>query len=175
MRLLLMNWAIVLCSLVTACSELALTRSPEAEAMDVQKPHIQEPNVQAPNVQAPNEVEPSESMNQPEAFQPEASQPEASHPEASQPETPESGPSAQLIEDLKSILAAQTGIPSYAIMFVSAEAVEWPNSCLGAAKPGEMCAQVITPGYRVVLSTLDKQYELRTDRSGRTVKRKEQE
>ncbi len=33
---------------------------------------------------------------------------------------------------------------------ISVEPVDWPDACLGAAGPGEACAQVITPGYRIV-------------------------
>lgn len=34
---------------------------------------------------------------------------------------------------------------------VEAEAVLWPDACLGAAEPGELCAQVVTPGYRIII------------------------
>lgn len=34
---------------------------------------------------------------------------------------------------------------------ISVEAVDWPDACLGAARPDEACAQVITPGYRIVI------------------------
>ncbi len=33
---------------------------------------------------------------------------------------------------------------------------EWPNSCLGLAGPEEICSQVITPGYEVVLVTVEQ-------------------
>ena len=31
--------------------------------------------------------------------------------------------------------------------------VEWPNACLGCPEPDEVCAQVITPGRKIVLSS----------------------
>ncbi|MEX2225566.1 MAG: hypothetical protein WEB52_03850 [Dehalococcoidia bacterium] len=34
---------------------------------------------------------------------------------------------------------------------VSVEDVNWPTACLGAASAGEVCAQVVTPGYRIVI------------------------
>lgn len=43
------------------------------------------------------------------------------------------------------------------------EPVQWPDACLGAAKPGEICAQVITPGYRLQVEINGKLYELHTD------------
>jgi hypothetical protein len=67
-------------------------------------------------------------------------------------------------------LAAELGVPESQITIVSAEPVEWPDACLGAATEGEMCAQVITPGYRILLEANGKQYEVHTDASGRTVR-----
>jgi hypothetical protein len=32
------------------------------------------------------------------------------------------------------------------------EVVDWPNACLGAPRPEEACAEVITPGYRVFVA-----------------------
>lgn len=34
---------------------------------------------------------------------------------------------------------------------VAVEGVDWPDACLGAARPGEACAQVVTPGYRITV------------------------
>jgi hypothetical protein len=34
---------------------------------------------------------------------------------------------------------------------ISVEAVEWPDACLGAAREDEVCAEVVTPGYRIVV------------------------
>jgi hypothetical protein len=67
-------------------------------------------------------------------------------------------------------LAEKLGLPASQIAIVSVEAVEWPDACLGAAGEGEMCAQVITPGYRVVLEANGKQYEVHTDESGKNVR-----
>lgn len=86
----------------------------------------------------------------------------------------ESSPSAQLIEDLKALVAAETGIPSHEVSLVSSAPVEWPDACLGIPNSDELCAQVITPGYRVVLNTLDKQYELHTDRAGQNIRMKDE-
>ncbi len=46
------------------------------------------------------------------------------------------------------------------ISVLSVTATDWPDACLGRPKPGEACAQVVTPGYRV---------ELRLDISGTSV------
>jgi hypothetical protein len=58
------------------------------------------------------------------------------------------------------------------IEVVSVEPVEWPDACLGLAQAGEMCAQAITPGYRVLLSAAGQEYEFQTDETGESVRQK---
>ena len=53
---------------------------------------------------------------------------------------------------------------------VSAELVDWPDACLGIQTPGVMCAQVITTGYKVVLSANGQEYEFHTNESGDVVR-----
>ena len=48
-------------------------------------------------------------------------------------------------------LAAARGLAADQITIISAERVEWPNACLGVEPAGQMCAEVITPGYRILL------------------------
>jgi hypothetical protein len=68
------------------------------------------------------------------------------------------------------VLAAQAdlarlhGVPVTQVQIRIVEEREWPDSCLGLARPGEVCAQVITPGYRVVFAHDNLTYEYRTDR-----------
>ncbi len=53
---------------------------------------------------------------------------------------------------------------------VSAVYVAWPDSCLGVETPGVLCAQVITPGYQVILQAADTPFaEYHTDLNGRAV------
>jgi len=47
------------------------------------------------------------------------------------------------------------------------EAVDWPDACLGAPRADEVCAQVITPGYRVIVRQDDELIEYHTDRATR--------
>jgi len=49
---------------------------------------------------------------------------------------------------------------------LSVERVSWPDACLGAARPGEICAQVITPGYRVELERDGERIEYHASRAG---------
>jgi hypothetical protein len=50
---------------------------------------------------------------------------------------------------------------------VSVESVEWPNACLGLAGPDEVCAEVITPGYRVIVERDGERITYHTDLIGR--------
>jgi len=70
----------------------------------------------------------------------------------------------------RQILAQRLQLPLDAITIVSAEAVEWPDGCLGVAAAGVMCMQVITPGYRVTLETQGDTYVFHTDEAGGQVR-----
>ena len=61
-------------------------------------------------------------------------------------------------------LAQKLDIPVDSITVEKIETVEWPDASLGCAKPGRMYAQVITPGYLIVLSAQGQEYEYHTDR-----------
>jgi hypothetical protein len=52
------------------------------------------------------------------------------------------------------------------VVVESYEAAEWPDACLGLPGPGEACAGVLTPGWRVVLTLRDQTISLRTDDLG---------
>jgi len=83
--------------------------------------------------------------------------------------TPEPDPPYAVIAAEKE-LGQSLGLPIDEIEAVSYEQVEWPDSCLGLAKPDEQCLQVITPGWRVVLRAEGQQYVFRTDQNGDAVR-----
>ncbi len=60
-------------------------------------------------------------------------------------------------------LAHNLGIPASSAMLVSSTMTEWPDSCLGVAQQGIMCAQIVTPGYLIVLEAGGRQYEYHTN------------
>jgi hypothetical protein len=70
-------------------------------------------------------------------------------------------------------LASELGIAEDEIDVVSFSQEDWPDACLGLAETDEMCAQVITPGWRVVLSAEGQEYVYRTDESGESIRREE--
>ncbi len=59
-------------------------------------------------------------------------------------------------------LASNLGISENDVKLVSSTIVEWPDSCLGTALPGVLCAQVVTPGFLFVLEASGRQYEYHT-------------
>jgi hypothetical protein len=64
----------------------------------------------------------------------------------------------QLVEEVD-------GVDFDEIEVVSAEAVEWPDAALGCPQGGMMYAQVITPGYQIVLEADGEEYDFHTESS----------
>ncbi len=60
-------------------------------------------------------------------------------------------------------LAARLGVAAETIEVVSIEDVQWRDSSLGRPQAGMMYAQVITPGYRIVLRVNHRQYVYHAD------------
>jgi len=50
-------------------------------------------------------------------------------------------------------LAERLEVDRETIEVIAVEAVEWSDASLGCPEPGQMYAQVVTPGFRVVLET----------------------
>jgi hypothetical protein len=77
-----------------------------------------------------------------------------------------SGEEAAVVAHVTQVLADEPQINTDTIQVISVQAVEWPTACLGVQNPEMMCAQVITPGYRVLLNAADVQYEYHTNADG---------
>lgn len=74
---------------------------------------------------------------------------------------------AQMI--VSNVLAEALGLDVAEISFISTEAVDWPDGCLGAARPGMMCTQAIVPGFRIVMEAGGLEYEYRTNQDASQV------
>jgi hypothetical protein len=82
-------------------------------------------------------------------------------------ETPTSGggvPAAALVA--QKALAQQQGIPLDQVQIQTIENMDFTDSCLGVPRPGEVCAQAITPGLRVQLAAQGMLYVFHTDFAG---------
>jgi hypothetical protein len=66
-------------------------------------------------------------------------------------------------------LARRLDLASDVIRAASVEAAEWPDASLGCPQPGEMYAQVITPGFRIVLEAQGVSYEYHADSERRVI------
>ncbi len=80
-----------------------------------------------------------------------------------QPAAPTAGPAEPPAVILaKEDLAQRLGIPADDITTRSVEAVNWPDASLGCPQPDMMYAQVVTPGYRIVLEARGQAYTYHT-------------
>lgn len=112
-----------------------------------------------PLASAKGEATPSrEPSAAPPASTPATAQPEVEYPAAVLA-------AVQALSKSKAIAASQVEILSF-------EEVTWRNSCLDLAGPGEMCLQVLTRGYRVMLRADGEEFEFHTDEKGQNVRQK---
>lgn len=68
-----------------------------------------------------------------------------------------------VVDIAKNDLAQRLNISVEQIQLVKQEKVDWPNSGLGYEEKGMAYAQVITPGFRIILKAGDKLYEYHSD------------
>jgi len=71
----------------------------------------------------------------------------------------------QLVAQAKEDLGRRLTIPVDQIELLEVQEVVWPDASLGCPQPGMMYAQVITPGYRVVLKAGGQTKEYHADAS----------
>jgi hypothetical protein len=67
-------------------------------------------------------------------------------------------------------LAINLDVNPCTLVIASAEAFEWPDTCLGVPTEGESCAQAMTAGYIGMLQNRTAQYEYRVDQTGNNVR-----
>ncbi|MFN8471805.1 MAG: hypothetical protein U0822_06390 [Anaerolineae bacterium] len=92
-------------------------------------------------------------------------------PQAATPPQPESAKppatgSATAVANAQADLARRLGIAPASIAVAQAESVTWPDASLGCPQPGVMYMQIVTPGYRVVLSAGGREYDYRATSDG---------
>lgn len=76
--------------------------------------------------------------------------------------SPEPAPSGLVEEAVIKQLAANLGLQENDISVISTEETEFGDACLGVAMEGVMCAQVVTPGWVIVLEANGIQYKYHT-------------
>jgi hypothetical protein len=63
-----------------------------------------------------------------------------------------------LVREARRLLSGQLGVVDSEITTVAVEPRDWPDTGLGCPEPGRAYAQVITPGYRIVLGHGGERY-----------------
>jgi len=66
-------------------------------------------------------------------------------------------------------LARATGHAPQEIEVLAYRAVIWPDACLGIEQPGQVCAEVETPGWLIDASLAGRVYHLHSDESGAAI------
>jgi hypothetical protein len=74
--------------------------------------------------------------------------------------------SVDAVLDARLHLATRLGRSFESVREVSVEDVAWPDTCFGVSAGGTSCAQIETPGYRIILEVAGQRYEYRADRRG---------
>jgi hypothetical protein len=67
------------------------------------------------------------------------------------------------IQAAREALAQQIGVPAESVEVRSVAAVNWPDTSLGCAEPDMMYAQVITPGFLMLLDAGGRVHEVHSD------------
>jgi len=76
----------------------------------------------------------------------------------------------KVVQKARKWLANYLGVPVGRVKDASVEQMDWPDACLGLAEPGEACAAVIVPGYRIMFDVRGQEYEVRTDMAANVIR-----
>ncbi|MEJ7652957.1 MAG: hypothetical protein WKH64_06265 [Chloroflexia bacterium] len=75
----------------------------------------------------------------------------------------------QAIAAARMDLAYRAGVEAPDIIVSETKAVEWPDAGLGCPDPHTSHRPQPTPGYRIVLNAVSREYEYHADTAGRLV------
>lgn len=78
-------------------------------------------------------------------------------------------PLAKLVEQARQALAERVGMAADDVTVERTEDVTWPDASLGCPDPEMMYAQVLTPGYRIVLKAGGETYTYHGSERGQLV------
>lgn len=109
---------------------------------------------------APTEPLPTANLTEPETLEKAATEPFLS---STGTPTDESD-AEKAMAAAKADLMRRLGLTEEAITVKSVEEVQWRDTSLGCPQPGMTYAQVMTPGFRVILEAGGKEFAYHTDR-----------
>ena len=79
-------------------------------------------------------------------------------------------PVPQEIAPMITAIAEDLDVPANSIQVVTVEPRDWPDSSLGCPQPDMLYAQVITPGYLILVEVSGDRFEYHTDERGNIVR-----
>jgi hypothetical protein len=85
------------------------------------------------------------------------------------PPPPPPGNELPAIAAARAKLARDLEVDPDRLLLVTYEPVYWPDACLGLPQEGQVCAQMVVYGFRIIWSIDGRVYEAHTDESGSTV------
>jgi hypothetical protein len=96
-------------------------------------------------------------------------------PTATPTETPTPTPTSELIDNPViqkglELLADALGTEKQEFVIRGVGKVDWPDSCLGLGESGEVCEQVVVPGYWVLVEYELEVYQIRTSADGSEIR-----
>ena len=117
----------------------------------------------SPSGSSPEEITPSPSSDGLQSVQTpvQGENPDMTPP----PSTPSNTDLKNLVENAKANLAIHLSIPTTDINVLDARNVVWSNSSLGCPQPGMLYAEVLTPGYLILLNVDGQDYEYHAGRN----------
>jgi len=74
------------------------------------------------------------------------------------------------MDPILAAIAREIGVSADDLNVVSATPQTWPDSALGCPQPGMLYAQVITPGFQIVVDSGGEQIEFHSDEQGNVVR-----
>ncbi|MEM9164743.1 MAG: hypothetical protein AAGC54_16960 [Cyanobacteria bacterium P01_F01_bin.4] len=90
--------------------------------------------------------------------------PEAQLPPVEPPAATELSSAVQ--DTVLNAIATDQSLPPEQLTLQSARLESWPDSCLGLASPDELCAQMITPGWEIIVTDGQTIWTYRTNELG---------
>ncbi len=89
------------------------------------------------------------------------------------PATPETAEGSGTVSELAPVvafIAGELNVAPEEVGVVSATPETWPDASLGCPQPDMLYAQVVTPGFRVIVEVAGEQIEFHTDERGTVVR-----
>ena len=80
---------------------------------------------------------------------------------------PTHGLGAEMLGAMRSDAARRAGSAESAVQVASVQPVTWPDASIGCPQPGMVYAQMLVPGWRVVLEAGGRRYDYHAARGGR--------